>query len=255
MNKEQEKENKKKKIGDLVDRIITIISSRIVYGGCMVFLGVRLVITPTRAPSSISWGIGLAILLAAAGLLVSFITKKRFNSENLVQILETIAYLILGVLMIIFAKPFGAILQEIVFVSLFVNSIANLFSIRNLNDIRRKLDDMAETRRTNMEKDEVRRTVADAVRDDFVKYNPDLIHAADRVKTRTDVSTWGQVIVNVVIALVSLALLVTRFVGAVQLYGISGVVMVVSGLNEIFTVVRAFREKKRAEKLVQETTA
>ena len=83
-----------------------------------------------------------------------------------------------------------------------------------------------------------------------MKYNPDLIHAADRVKTRTDVSTWGQVIVNVVIALVSLALLVTRFVGAVQLYGISGVVMVVSGLNEIFTVVRAFREKKRAEKLV-----
>ena len=35
------------------------------------------------------------------------------------------------------------------------NSIANLFSIRNLNDIRRKLDDMAETRRTNVDKLEV----------------------------------------------------------------------------------------------------
>ena len=248
MNNKSEKENKKK-LGELVDRIITMISSRIVYGGCLVVLGIRIVITPTWAPTSISWGIGLAILLAAAGLLVVFFTKKSFNRENLVQILESISFLSLGVLMIIFSENFGAILQEIVFVSLFVNSIANLFSLRNLNDIRNKLDELAETRRINKEKDEVLRTVADAVRDDFLKYNPDLIDGAGMLKKRTDASTRGQVIINVVIALVSLALLMTHFIGVETIYGISGVVMIVSGLNEIFTVVRAFREKKRAERI------
>ena len=40
MNKESEKENKKK-IGELVDRITTMISSRIVYGGSLVVLDYR----------------------------------------------------------------------------------------------------------------------------------------------------------------------------------------------------------------------
>ena len=245
-------EKKKMTIGDLVDRITTLISSRIVYGGTMTFLGIRLVINPASAPSKISWGLGLAILLAAGGLLAGFFTKKRFNRENLAQIIEAAVYLFLGVLMIIFSEEFGTVLQEIVFVSLFVNSIANLFSLKNLNEIREKLDEMAEKRRAKKEKHEVLRTVADAMKEDFEKYNPDLIHATDKLKKKTDASTFGQVVINVAIALFSLILLVTRFRETIPIYGISGAVMVVSGINEIITVVRAIREMKRAEKLAKE---
>ena len=90
------------------------------------------------------------------------------------------------------------------------------------------------------------------MKEDFEKYNPDLIHATDKLKKKTDASTFGQVIINVAIALFSLILLVTRFRETIPIYGISGAVMVVSGINEIITVVRAIREMKRAEKFAKE---
>ena len=240
--KEIEQENTKSGLGGLVKKITALIGGRLVYGGLLMFLGVRIVIDPNSAPKKIAWGLGLAILIATVGLLIGYITTKSFNRENLVPILETIAFTVLGVCMIIFDWDFGAVLQEVLFVAVIVNSITNLICLRDLNDIHAKI----EARRAKKNRDKVIQSVDRAVKEDFEKYNGELIHVVGKIKKKADATLWGQVILNLALIIVSFVMLASRFSDTAPIYQISGFVLIVSGLNEVGLVVRGYLERKRA---------
>ena len=196
---------------------VALISSRLVYGGILIFLGIRIAINPYSAPQKIAWGIGYVLLLATAGLLIGFITTKRFNRENRFLIMETLAFMLLGALMIIFDTAFGKVLQEAVFLLIIIVGIENLLCIRDLNNIRSRIDARNEKIHARQNRDEVTQSISEALQEDFEKYNGELIHAAGVVKKKVDASTWGQVI-----------------------------------LNEIILAYRGYREKKHIEGLAQD---
>ena len=113
----------------------------------MAFLGLRVALSPDSAPKKIAWGLGLAILIATVGLLIGFISTKTFNRSNLLPIVETFIFMILGACMIIFAKKFGVMLEETVCFAIIISSVINLLCLKNLNDIQSKLDARMEAQR------------------------------------------------------------------------------------------------------------
>ena len=245
-------DKKKTGIGDIVNSIIALISSQIVLGGLMAFLGLRVALSPDSAPKKIAWGLGLAILIATVGLLIGFISTKTFNRSNLLPIVETFIFMILGACMIIFAKKFGVMLEETVCFAIIISSVINLLCLKNLNDIQSKIDARMEAQRARRSENAVLQEVGDAVRADFDKYNGEFVNAANHVKGKFGKTTTGQIILNVMLIIIAIVMLVTRFSDAGSIYLISGIIMVLSGLNEIVLGIRSIREKKRADKLEAE---
>ena len=243
---------KKKKIniGEIAGSIIALISSRLVFGGLFAFLGIRVAINPGSAPNKISWGLGLAIIVAMVGLLAGFITTKSFTRTNLIPIIESITFTILGICMIIFDKAIGPLIEELFFVVVIINSVIELLYLFNFRDIKSRIDKRSEERETrDAEKNKkVVQDVGNAIRDDFHKYNADFIKAGDYVKKKVDGITWIQIAINVVLIVVSVVMLVTRFAGMNQVYFISGIVMVISGVNEMVLAIRGFMARRRDEK-------
>ena len=74
----------------------------------------------------------------------------------------------------------------------------------------------------------------------------------EKEKKKTDATMWGQVVLNALVIIISVILFVSHFNDTVPIYRVSGIVMVVSGINEVILVLRCYGEKKRAEKLAQE---
>lgn len=244
-----DKADKKISIGEIVKSITALIGSRLVCAGLLIFLGIRITINPNSAPGKIAWGIGLAILICTAGLLIGFLTTGSFRRGNLILILETILFTILGACMIIFSKAFGAVLEELVFTGIIINSIANLFCLWDLDKSGARLDRMAKEHRMRQERDPVVQSIAVAVKEDFEKYNGELIHAVGTVKRKADATLWGQVILNAALILVSLIMLVSRFSDTAPVYQIAGIVMILSGVNELLLVVRGYRERKKGKRI------
>ncbi len=250
--KEAEPPKKKRGIGDIIKNILWLVTGRLFSAGLLIFLGIRVAIDPGSAPSKIAWGLGLAILIATAGLFISFITEKGFNRQNLVPIIETILFTILGVCMIIFSSVFGVFLEELVCIAIIVNCTANVLCLRNFDQMRNRLDEEAEKRRVRHSGDRIITDVGQAIRDDFTKYNGELINAAEHVKRKANATTRGQIILNVVLIIVAAVMLFTKFSDAATLYLISGIIMIISGLNDVILVIRGYREKKKAEKIAAE---
>lgn len=245
-------EKKKTGIGDIVKSIIALISSQIVLGGLMAFLGLRVAMNPDSAPKKIAFGLGLAILIATVGLLIGFISTKTFNRSNLVPIIETFIFTILGACMIIFADTFGVMLEETVCFAIIISCVLNLLCLKNLNDIQTKLDSRMEKQRARKNENAVVSEVGNAIKDDFNRYNGEFVNAANHIKGKVGATTWGQIILNVLLIVAAVIMLVTRFSDVGNLYLISGIIMVLSGLNEIVLGIRSIKEKKRADKLETE---
>ncbi len=250
-----ENEKKKTGIGDIINNILALITSRLFVAGLLIFLGIRVAINPSSAPSKIAWGLGLAILIATGGLFISFFTTKSFNRANLVPIVETILFTILGACMIIFSGAFGVVLEEIICAAIIVNCTANLLCLRNFDKMRKTLDEKAEMRRKKHSGNQVIQDVGQSIKDDFAKYNAELINAAAHVKKKASATTWGQIILNIILIIAALIMLLTRFSDAPTLYLISGIIMILSGLNDGALVIRGYMAKKRADKLAQEVSA
>lgn len=251
----KEPEKKKTSFGDLVNTIIAMITSQLVFGGLMAFLGLRVALNPTSAPTKISWGIGLAILIATVGLFIGFFSTKSFNLSNIVPIIETIAFTVLGVCMIIFSKSFGVILEDIVSIAIIVTGVTNLICLKNYNDIQAKINTRLENRRVKREENEVLSGVGDAIKNDFDKYNGEFVNAAQHIKKKADATTVGQIILNVIIIIMALVMLFTRFVGAGSIYLVSGIIMILSGLNEMVLGFRSYKAKKQVDALEAEEEA
>ena len=54
------------------------------------------------------------------------------------------------------------------------------------------------------------REVSTALKEDFNKYNGELINASEKIRKKTDVSTVGQIILNIAMILAALVMLVIR---------------------------------------------
>ena len=250
---EAESGKKKVTIGGIINNILTLITSRLFTAGLLIFLGIRVALNPTSAPSKIAWGLGLAILIATVGLFIGFITTKGFNRSNLVPIIETILFTILGGCMIIFSDAFGVVLEEMICVAIIVNCTANLLCLRNFDKMRSSLDAKAEKNRVRHSSNQVITDVGQSIKDDFTKYNGELINAAAHVKRKANATTLGQITLNVILIIAAFVMLFTRFSDAKTLYLISGIILVLSGLNDGALVIRGYLEKRRAEKLAAES--
>lgn len=252
-DKEKEKGEEKSKSGikKVISDITALIGSRLVFGGLLVFLGIRIAIDPNSAPKKIAWGIGFAILIATGGLFIGFITTKSINRANLVPILETIAFTILGICMMFFPQPFGSVLEEILLSAVIVNCVSNLLCLKDFNRLQAKLDAHEEAIRKKQSEDMVIREVSTALKEDFEKYNGELINASKKIKKKTDASTWGQIILNIAMIAFALIMLLIRTRESSPVYLLSGIVMVLSGCNEMVLAIRGWKEKKRGEKLAE----
>ena len=76
-------EKKKVTIKDIIDCVLYFLETRLFMGCLMIFLGIRIMIDPSSAPSKISFGLGLVLIIASIGLIVGFITSKSFNKSNI----------------------------------------------------------------------------------------------------------------------------------------------------------------------------
>ena len=245
--KKEKKEKKDKKVtfGGIVNNIITLIGSRLVFGGLLAFLGIRIVFDPNSAPKKIVWGLGLAIIIAMVGLIIGFIKTKSFNRSNLVSIIETIVFTILGVCMIIFDKAFAPMVQELAFILIIFSCVVNILCLKNFMNIQTRIDKKKEEK----QEETVVHDVNKAIKDDFVRYNGELINAAGYVKKKTDTMTWLQILLCVILIIFSIVMLATEFAGMGSVYYISGIIMVLSGLNDIVLGIRSFKEKKDVDEL------
>ncbi len=244
MSKEKKKDKKKITIGGIINNVTAFIGSRIFTAGLVIFLGVRLLIDPASAPNKTAWGIGLVMIIAAGSILIEIIAEKGFNRKNLPSIIEAIIFLVLGVLMIIFSAPFGAVLERIVWIAVIINSISNLFCLLDYKDSRRKRDERSKKREENEDKSSVAAKVNESIKEDFIKYNGELIKASHHVKKKTDATLWGQIIIDIVFIVVSLAVLIIGNTASVPIYFISAIILIVTGLNDVVFVIREYRDKK-----------
>lgn len=173
------------------------------------------------------------------------IANKEFNRKNVPSIIEAFIFLALGVLMIIFSAPLGAVLQRVICIAIIINSISNLVCQFDYKDARSKRDEKANKRAEREERTSVASKVDESIREDFIKYNGEFINAARHVKKKTDATIWGQIILDVVFIGVSLAVLIIGNVASAPIYFISAIILILSGLNDIVLVIREYRDKKK----------
>ena len=206
----------------------------------MIFLGIRIMIDPSSAPSKISFGLGLVLIIASIGLIVGFITSKAFNKSNIVSIIESVIFTVLGVLMIIFSDFFGSILHVIVWVAIIINCLSELLFILSKKERFNKRN-KSKNYKDKYSEHEVVSKVTEAISDDFKKYNAEFINAAVHVKKFADKTLIGQIILNVVFIALGIFMLATNFKNSEIIFFISGIIMVLSGINDLVLVYREYK--------------
>ena len=247
MGKEKKKDKKKITLKGIINNVTAFIDSRIFTAGLVIFLGIRLLIDPASAPSKTAWGIGLVMIIAAGSILIEIIAEKGFNRKNLPSIIEAFIFLALGVLMIIFSEPFGALMERIVWIAVIINSISNLFCLVDYKDSRRKREERSEKREERENKRYVSSKVNESIKEDFIKYNGELINAAEHVKKKADATLWGQIILDVAFIIVALTVLIIGNTVSAPIYFISAIILIFSGLNDVAFVIREYKDKKAKE--------
>ena len=230
-------EKKKVTIKDIIDCVLYFLETRLFMGCLMIFLGIRIMIDPSSAPSKISFGLGLVLIIASIGLIVGFITSKSFNKSNIVSIIESVIFTVLGVLMIIFSGFFGNILHVIVWVAIIINCLSELLFILSKKE-RFNKQNKSKNYKDKYSEHEVVSKVTEAISDDFKKYNAEFINAAVHVKKFADKTLIGQIILNVVFVALGIFMLATNFKYSEIIFFISGIIMVLSGINDLVLVYR-----------------
>ena len=233
-------EKKKVTIKDIIDCVLYFLETRLFMGCLMIFLGIRIMIDPSSAPSKISFGLGLVLIIASIGLIVGFITSKSFNKSNIVSIIESVIFTVLGVLMIIFSDFFGSILHVIVWVAIIINCLSELLFILSKKE-RFNKQNKSKNYKDKYSEHEVVSKVTEAISDDFKKYNAEFINAAVHVKKAADKTLIGQIILNVVFIAIGIFMLATNFKNSDIIFFISGIIMVLSGINELVLVYREYK--------------
>ena len=233
-------EKKKVTIKDVIDCVLYFLETRLFMGCLMIFLGIRIMIDPSSAPSKISFGLGLVLIIASIGLIVGFITSKSFNKSNIVSIIESVIFTVLGVLMIIFSDFFGSILHVIVWVAIIINCLSELLFILSKKE-RFNKQNKSKNYKDKYSEHEVVSKVTEAISDDFKKYNAEFINAAVHVKKFADKTLIGQIILNVVFIALGIFMLATNFKNSEIIFFISGIIMVLSGINDLVLVYREYK--------------
>lgn len=233
-------EKKKVTIKDIVNCVLYFLETRLFMGCLMIFLGIRIMINPSSAPSKISVGLGLVLIIASIGLIVGFITSKSFNKSNIVSIIESVIFTVLGVLMIIFSDFFGNILHVIVWVAIIINCLSELLFILSKKE-RFNMRNRSKNYKDKYSEHEVVSKVTEAISDDFRKYNAEFINAAVHVKKFADKTLIGQIILNVVFIALGIFMLATNFKNSEIIFFISGIIMVLSGINDLVLVYREYK--------------
>ena len=233
-------EKKKVTIKDIVDCVLYFLETRLFMGCLMIFLGIRIMIDPSSAPSKISFGLGLVLIIASIGLIVGFITSKSFNKSNIVSIIESVIFTVLGVLMIIFSGFFGSILHVIVWVAIIINCLSELLFILSKKE-RFNKQNKSKNYKDKYSEHEVVSKVTEAISDDFKKYNAEFINAAVHVKKFADKTLIGQIILNVGFISLGIFMLSTNFKNSEIIFFISGIIMVLSGINDLVLVYREYK--------------
>lgn len=247
MSKEKKKDRKKITISGIISNVTAFIGSRIFTAGLVIFLGVRLLIDPSSAPNKTAWGIGLVMIIAAGAIVIEMIVEKSFNRKNLPSIIEAFLFLALGVLMIIFSAPIGAVLEQVVFISIIINSISNLVCLVDYKDSRRKREERSKKRSEREDKSNVASKVDESIKEDFFKYNGEFINAAHHVKKKADATLWGQIILDVVFIVAALLVLIIGKTASAPIYFIAAIILILSGLNDVVFAIREYRDKKTEE--------
>ena len=233
-------EKKKVTIKDIIDCVLYFLETRLFTGCLMIFMGIRIMIAPSSAPSKISFGLGLVLIIASIGLIVGFITSKSFNKSNIVSIIESVIFTVLGVLMIIFSDFFGSILHVIVWVAIIINCLSELLFILSKKE-RFNKQNKSKNYKDKYSEHEVVSKVTEAISDDFKKYNAEFINAAVHVKKFADKTLIGQIILNVVFIALGIFMLATNFKNSEIIFFISGIIMVLSGINDLVLVYREYK--------------
>ena len=233
-------EKKKVTIKDIVDCVLYFLETRLFMGCLMIFLGIRIMIDPSSAPSKISFGLGLVLIIASIGLIVGFITSKSFNKSNIVSIIESVIFTVLGVLMIVFSDFFGNILHVIVWVAIIINCLSELLFILSKKE-RFNKQNKSKNYKDKYSEHEVVSKVTEAISDDFKKYNAEFINAAVHVKKFADKTLIGQIILNVGFISLGIFMLSTNFKNSEIIFFISGIIMVLSGINDLVLVYREYK--------------
>ena len=233
-------EKKKVTFKDIIDCVLYFLETRLFMGCLMIFLGIRIMIDPSSAPSKISFGLGLVLIIASIGLIVGFITSKSFNKSNIVSIIESVIFTVLGVLMIIFSDFFGNILHVIVWVAIIINCLFELLFILSKKERFNKRN-KSKNYKDKYSEHEVVSKVTEAISDDFKKYNAEFINAAVHVKKFADKTLIGQIILNVVFIALGIFMLATNFKNSEIIFFISGIIMVLSGINDLVLVYREYK--------------
>ena len=233
-------EKKKVTIKDIIDCVLYFLETRLFMGCLMIFLGIRIMIDPSSAPSKISFGLGLVLIIASIGLIVGFITSKSFNKYNIVSIIESVIFTVLGVLMIIFSDFFGSILHVIVWGAIIINCLSELLFILSKKERFNKRN-KSKNYKDKYSEHEVVSKVTEAISDDFKKYNAEFINAAVHVKKFADKTLIGQIILNVVFIALGIFMLATNFKNSEIIFFISGIIMVLSGINDLVLVYREYK--------------
>lgn len=233
-------EKKKVTIKDIIDCVLYFLETRLFTGCLMIFMGIRIMIAPSSAPSKISFGLGLVLIIASIGLIVGFITSKSFNKSNIVSIIESVIFTVLGVLMIIFSDFFGSILHVIVWVAIIINCLSELLYILSKKE-RFNKQNKSKNYKDKYSEHEVVSKVTEAISDDFKKYNAEFINAAVHVKKFADKTLIGQIILNVVFIALGIFMLATNFKNSEIIFFISGIIMVLSGINDLVLVYREYK--------------
>ena len=233
-------EKKKVTIKDIIDCVLYFLETRLFMGCLMIFLGIRIMIDPSSAPSKISFGLGLVLIIASIGLIVGFITSKSFNKSNIVSIIESVIFTVLGVMMIVFSDFFGNILHVIVWVAIIINCLFELLFILSKKERFNKRN-KSRNYKDKYSEHEVVSKVTEAISDDFKKYNAEFINAAVHVKKFADKTLIGQIILNVVFIALGIFMLATNFKNSEIIFFISGIIMVLSGINDLVLVYREYK--------------
>ena len=124
-----------------------------------------------------------AILLSYTGLLPT--------------IVETIIFTILGVLMLLFGKELGSILQLLICLAIIINSIVNILCIYDYKNIRDKDDKRANNKDKKSNMSGAASAVSKAISEDFHDNNKEFVHAASHIKKKSDATTTAQVTLNI----------------------------------------------------------
>ncbi len=222
------------KIGKLIDKAAELFRNRIIVAGLLLYQGMIFLIDPQKAPSKMASSAGLTILIAAAGILIGYITTGTFNRENRLHIAEALGFTALGAAMIIFSGVFALAIREIISICLITNGLHNLAGL-----IRRKEIDTTVKAHRPEPKGEVAGEVIKAVREDIREQNKGLIAQANKLLQKASGLSVGQALIDLGMIIAGLSVMFIRL--RLNKLGIRtmGGFMIGSALNDIILAARA----------------